>query len=82
MVNLVPRFYDVTEGRILVDGVNVKDYKLETLHNKIGYISQKAVMFTGSVKSNVSYGDNGKKSPTLNKIKEAIEVAQGTEFVT
>ena len=82
LVNLVPRFYDVTEGRILVDGVNVKDYKLETLHNKIGYISQKAVMFTGSVKSNVSYGDNGKKSPTLNKIKEAIEVAQGTEFVT
>ena len=82
LVNLVPRFYDVTEGRILVDGVNVKDYKLETLHNKIGYISQKAVMFTGSVKSNVSYGDNGKKSPTLNKIKEAIEVAQVTEFVT
>ena len=82
LVNLVPRFYDVTVGRILVDGVNVKDYKLETLHNKIGYISQKAVMFTGSVKSNVSYGDNGKKSPTLNKIKEAIEVAQGTEFVT
>ena len=82
LVNLVPRFYDVTEGRILVDGVNVKDYKLETLHNKIGYISQKAVMFTGSVKSNVSYGDNGKKSPTFNKIKEAIDVAQGTEFVT
>ena len=82
LVNLVPRFYDVTEGRILVDGVNVKDYKLETLHNKIGYISQKAVMFTGSVKSNVSYGDNGKKSPTLPKIKEAIDVAQGTEFVT
>ena len=82
LVNLVPRFYDVTEGRILVDGVNVKDYKLETLHNKIGYISQKAVMFTGSVKSNVSYGNNGKKSPTLNKIKEAIDVAQGTEFVT
>ncbi len=82
LVNLVPRFYDVTEGRILVDGVNVKDYKLEELHNKIGYISQKAVMFTGTVKSNVSYGDNGKKSPTMNKIKEAIDVAQGTEFVT
>ena len=82
LINLVPRFYDVTEGRILVDGVNVKDYKLETLHNKIGYISQKAVMFTGTVKSNISYGYNGKKVPTLNKIKEAIDVAQGTEFVS
>ncbi len=82
LINLVPRFYDVTEGRILVDGVNVKDYKLETLHNKIGYISQKAVMFTGTVKSNVSYGYNGKSSPTMDKIKEAIDVAQGTEFVS
>ncbi len=81
LINLVPRFYDVTEGQILIDGVNVKDYTLESLHNKIGYVPQRAVMFTGSVSSNVSYGDNGKEPITYEKIKEAIKVAQGTEFV-
>ncbi len=81
LINLVPRFYDATEGEILVDGVNVKDYKLETLHNKIGYIPQKAVMFTGTVKSNVTYGNNGKKTPSLEEIKKSINVAQGTDFV-
>ncbi len=81
LINLVPRFYDATEGEILVDGINVKDYKLETLHNKIGYIPQKAVMFTGTVKSNVAYGNNGKKTPSLEEIKKSINVAQGTDFV-
>ena len=81
LINLVPRFYDVTDGEILVDGVNVKDYKEEALHNKIGYVPQKAIMFTGTVSSNVTYGDNGKEEPSLNKIKEAIKVAQGTDFV-
>ena len=81
LINLVPRFYDVTEGEILVDGVNVKDYKIEALNNKIGYVPQKAVMFTGTVNSNVEYGENGKKKPIKNKIKEAIKVAQGTDFV-
>ena len=81
LINLVPRFYDATEGEILVDGINVKDYKLETLHNKIGYIPQKAVMFTGTVKSNVTYGNNGKKTPSLEEIKKSINVAQGTDFV-
>ena len=80
LINLVPRFYDVTDGEILVDGINVKDYKLETLHNKIGYVSQKAVMFTGTVKSNVSYGSNGKIN-SIEKIKEAVDIAQGTDFV-
>lgn len=81
LINLIPRFYDVTEGEILVDGVNVKDYKLEYLHNKIGYVPQKAVMFTGTVNSNVSYGDNGRAKANSQKIKEAVKVAQGTEFV-
>jgi len=81
LINLVPRFYDATEGEVLVDGVNVKDYKTEALNNIIGYIPQKAVMFSGSVKDNVSYGDNGRNKPTEDKIKEAIKVAQGTEFV-
>jgi len=80
LINLVPRFYDVTDGEILIDGVNVKDYRLEVLHNKIGYIPQKAIMFSGSVKSNVGYGSND-KTITLNKIKEAVRIAQGKNFV-
>ena len=81
LINLVPRFYDATEGEVLVDGVNVKEYKQEFLHNKLGYVPQKAVMFDGTVKSNVSYGDNGKGEKSEEKIKEAIRVAQATEFV-
>ncbi len=81
LINLVPRFYDATEGEVLVDGVNVKDYKIEALNNKIGYVPQKAVMFTGTVSSNVGYGDNGKKKATKKKIEEAIKVAQGKDFV-
>lgn len=80
LINLVPRFYDATEGEVLIDGVNVKDYTQEFLHNKIGYVPQKAVMFDGTVTSNISYGDNGKKK-TEKKIKEAIRVAQAEEFV-
>lgn len=80
IVNLLMRFYDVTDGEILIDGVNIKDYKLDYLHNKLGYVPQKAVMFSGTVNYNVSYGDNGKeKSDKL--IKEAVRVAQAKEFV-
>lgn len=81
LINLVPRFYDATEGEVLVDGVNVKDYTQEFLHNKIGYVPQKAVMFNGTVNSNIAYGDNGKGEISEEKIKKAIEVAQGKEFV-
>lgn len=81
LINLVPRFYDATDGEVLVDGINVKEYKQDELHNKIGYVPQKAVMFNGTVSSNVSYGENGKGEITLEKIKEAIKVAQGSEFV-
>lgn len=81
LINLVPRFYDVTEGEVLVDGINVKEYSQADLHNKIGYVPQKAVMFNGTVNSNVSYGENGKGKITEQKIKEAIEVAQGKDFV-
>lgn len=82
LINLVPRFYDVTDGEVLVDGVNVKDYTQEALHDKIGYVPQKAVMFTGTVAQNVAYGDNGRSKPTLEEIKKAIEVSQGSEFVS
>ena len=81
LINLVPRLYDATLGEVFVDGVNVKDYDLHELNNRIGYISQTAFMFTGSVYDNVSYGDNGKEKPTLDKVKEAIKIAQGKDFV-
>ena len=80
LINLVPRFYDASEGEVLVDGVNVKDYKLETLNNIIGYVPQKAVIFRGTIKDNVSYGKSLKKI-TMDKIKEAIKVAEGEDFV-
>jgi len=81
LINLVPRFYDATFGEVLVNGINVKDYKIESLNNVIGYVPQKAVMFSGTVKENISYGENGKNKPTDDKIKEAIDIAQGTDFV-
>ncbi len=81
LINLIPRFYDVTDGEVIVDGVNVKEYKQNILRNKIGYVSQKSIMFDGTVSSNVSYGDNGKKEVTKEKIKKAINVAQATDFV-
>lgn len=80
LINLVPRFYDATDGAVLVDGINVKEYKAETLNNKLGYIPQKAVIFSGSVNFNVAYGENGKKK-SKKDIEEAIRVAQAKEFV-
>jgi len=81
LVNLIPRFYDVTEGEVLVNGVNVKKYKQNELRNILGYVSQKAVLFSGSISSNVAYGDNGKANYSKEDIKKAIDIAQGTEFV-
>ena len=81
LINLIPRFYDVTEGEVFVDGINVKEYKSEFLNNKIAYVPQKAVMFNGTVKFNVAYGDNGKGKKSEKLIKEAINIAQATEFV-
>ncbi len=80
IVNLIPRFFDVTEGEILVEGVNVKDYDLKYLRSKIGYISQKATLFTGTVSSNIAYGDNGKEN-LLENVKKSVEIAQASEFV-
>jgi len=81
LINLVPRFYDVTEGEVLVDGVNVKEYKQEFLYNKIGYVPQKAVIFNGTINFNVSYGENGKRAANQEEIKEAVRVAQGKDFI-
>lgn len=81
LINLIPRFYDVTEGEILVDGINVKDYKKNNLRNRIGYVSQKTVIFTGSVAENIGYGDNGKSEPTNEDIELAAQIAQAKEFI-
>ena len=81
LINLVPRFYDVTEGEICIDGINVKEYTQEALHRKLGYVSQRAVMFKGTVKSNVIYGENGRQSIDEELLWKSIEIAQAEEFV-
>ena len=81
VINMIPRFYDATKGEVLVDGVNVKEYTQKALRNKIGYVSQKAVLFTGSIISYVAYGDNGTKGFTDDDVKQAVETAQAKEFV-
>lgn len=81
LINLIPRFYDVTAGEVLVDGVNVKSYTQEALRNKIGYVSQRAILFSGSVRSNVQFGSNGKDSDDTAMVTKAIEIAQAEEFV-
>lgn len=81
VINLIPRFYDATEGTVSVDGVNVKDYSQKELRNKIGYVSQKVTLFTGTIESNVAYGDNGQKNASETDIKKALDIAQASEFV-
>jgi ATP-binding cassette subfamily B protein len=81
LVNLIVRFYDVTDGEILIDGVNIKDYKLEYLYKLIGYVPQRAVLFNGTVNSNISYGEAMEKISDK-KIVEASKVAQADEFIS
>ena len=82
IINLIPRFYDATSGEVLVDGINVKEYKEESLYDKIGYVSQKAIMFRGTISENISFGKkNNKKIPKEN-ISKAINVAQAEEFIS
>lgn len=82
VVNLIPRFYDATEGQVLVDGVDVREYDQRSLRNKIGYVSQKATLFTGTIASNVAYGDNGEAPPSLADVQAAVSTAQAEDFVT
>ncbi|MDZ4910273.1 ATP-binding cassette domain-containing protein, partial [Clostridium perfringens] len=78
LINLIPRFYDVTEGEVLVNGVNVKKYKQKQLNNLLGYVHQKAVLFSGDITSNVAYGDNGRENYSELDVKRAVKIAQGT----
>ena len=83
LINLIPRFYDATDGEVLVDGINVKEYTQEFLHEKIGYISQKAVMFDGTVESNVTYGmEETSSNASEENVLSALNIAQATEFVS
>ncbi len=80
LIKMIPRFYDVSEGQVLVDGVDVKDYRLDVLHKKVGYVPQKAIMFNGTIASNVNYGDT-EEERTEEDVRKAIAIAQGTDFV-
>ena len=81
LVNLIPRLYDATEGKVLVDGVDVKDYYMHALRNKLGYVSQKATLFAGNIKGNITLGDNGKTDPDQAAIQKALDIAQASEFI-
>ena len=81
VINLIPRFYDATEGEVLVDGMNVKEYTQEALRNRIGYVSQKAILFSGTVAGNVAYGENGGKPAGREDVIDAVHTAQADEFV-
>ena len=79
LINLIPRFYDVTDGELLVDGVNIKDVDIHELREKIGFVPQKGVLFTGTIKDNIKYGNENISDEDVNK---ALDVAQATEFVS
>lgn len=81
LINLIPRFYDATEGEILINGINIKEYKQKDLYNKIGYVPQKAVIFSGTIKSNIDFGEGHKKKLNPEDIKEAAEIANASEFI-
>lgn len=80
LISLIPRFYDATDGEVLVDGVNVKNYKFDTLYDKLGYVTQKAVLFAGSIRENVFFGESAAPE-TDEELKNAIELSQAEEFV-
>ena len=81
VINLIPRFYDATEGTVLVDGVDVREYDQHALRNKIGYVSQRAILFSGTIRSNIAYGDSGKEEPGSGDVRKAVSVAQADDFV-
>ncbi|MBQ9516008.1 MAG: ABC transporter ATP-binding protein, partial [Ruminococcus sp.] len=81
LINLIPRFYDASEGEVLVDGVNVRDYTLEQLHNKLGYVPQRAVLFSGTINTNIAMGSNGTEGYTQDDVKRAAAIAQAKDYI-
>lgn len=81
LVNLIPRLYDVSKGSVKVDGVDVREYDLKKLRDKLGYVSQKAVLFAGDIRQNIRLGDNGKQQAADDEIRAALDIAQSSDFV-
>lgn len=81
LVNLIPRLYDVSKGSVKVDGVDVREYDLKKLRDKLGYVSQKAVLFAGDIRQNIHLGDNGKQQAADDEIRAALDIAQSSDFV-
>ncbi len=81
LINLIPRFYDASEGEVLINGLNIKEYKQRDLYNKIGYVPQKAVIFSGTIKSNIDFGETDGRKPSMDDIKKAATIANASEFV-
>lgn len=81
LVNLIPRFYDVSSGEVLVNGQNVKEYTEKALNNLIGFVTQSAILFSGDIEENIAYGDNDQSTPTKEDIRRAAEIAQASEFI-
>ncbi len=82
LLNLIPRFYDATQGQVLVGGADVREYTQMSLRNQIGYVSQRATLFSGSVESNIAFGDSGRPQAQQEEIDAALETAQATQFVS
>lgn len=80
LVNLIPRLYDVSEGSVKVDGVDVRDYDREALRNKLGYVSQKAVLFAGDIRGNITLGENGKGPQDGETVDKALSIAQASDL--
>ena len=81
LIHLIPRFYDATDGQVLIGGRDVREYALEELHNKIGYVPQRAVLFSGTIKSNIDFGENGKPAPDADALTKAADIAQAADFI-
>ncbi len=82
LINLIPRLYDATSGKVLIDGTDVREYEMKALRNKLGYVSQKATLFAGNIRENITLGDTGKPVPDKQAVEKALAVAQATEFVS
>ncbi len=81
LINLIPRFYDASEGEVLINGINIKEYKQRDLHNKIGYVPQKAVIFCGTIESNINFGEIDRKKLSMDDIRQAATIAYASEFI-
>lgn len=81
LINLIPRFYDATNGSIKIDGIDIKEFSQKTLHDVIGYVPQRSVIFSGDIKYNINFGDNGKEKASMQEVEAAADIAQAKDFI-